>query len=155
MFDKVPDDFFKDTSETANFYSQILEMLQEQIVGDLDMGQIEETLRRYYLQCGWQLYSFDRLLGSLVRFSLAVVSNDNKDKTQDIYNLFRKDRWNDTTTHKAELTYRKAVEKYARDADIYRIAYVSIATTLRSVFSTNATLGPQQTGSLCSLVQEG
>jgi paired amphipathic helix protein Sin3a len=126
MFDKVPDDFFKDTSESANYYSQILDMLQDQIVGDLDMSQIEETLRRYYLQVGWQLYSFDRLLGSLVRFSLAVVSNDSKDKTQDIYNLFRKDRVNDTTTHKAELAYRQAVEKYARDADIYRIAYVSL-----------------------------
>lgn len=126
MMDKTPDDFFKDTSDTANYYQQILDMFQDQIVGDVDMNQIEETLRRYYLQVGWQLYSFDRLLGSLVRFSLAIVSHDNKDKTLDIYNLFKKDRVNDTTTHKAEITYRKAVEKYAKDADTYRIAYVSI-----------------------------
>jgi paired amphipathic helix protein Sin3a len=125
MLDKTPSDFFKNTSESANYYEQILDMLQDQISSDLDMNQIEETLRRYYLQCGWQLYSFDRLLGSLVRFSLAVISHDNKDKTLDIYNLFRKDRVNDTTTHKSELTYRKAVEKYAKDADTYRISYVS------------------------------
>jgi paired amphipathic helix protein Sin3a len=125
MMDKTPSDFFKNTSESANYYSQILDLLQDQILGDVDMSQIEETLRRYYLQCGWQLYSFDRLLGSLVRFSLAVVSHDNKDKSLDIYNLFKKDRVNDTTTHKAELMYRKAVEKYAKDGDIYRIAYVS------------------------------
>lgn len=124
MFDKVPTDFFKDTSETANYYQQILDLLQEQIVGDADMAQVEETLRRYYLQCGWLLYSFDRLMTSLVRFCFAIVSNDSKDKTQDIYNLFKKDRANDTTTHKTEILYRKAVEKLAKDADTYRIAYV-------------------------------
>ena len=125
MLDKSPSDFFKDTSPSANYYQQILDMFQDQILGDLDMIQIEETLRRYYLQCGWQLYSFDRLLNSLVRFSLAVVSHDSKDKTLDIYNLFKKDRVNESTTHKSEITYRKAVEKYAKDADTYRITYVS------------------------------
>lgn len=125
MLDKTPSDFFKNTSDSANYYQQVLDLLQEQIVGDVEMTQIEETLRRYYLQCGWQLYTFDRLMGSLVRCSLAIVSNDSKDKTQEIYNLFKKDRVNDTTTHKNEITYRKAAEKYAKDADTYRIAYVS------------------------------
>lgn len=123
MLDKQPEDFFKDTSASANYYQQILEMFQEQILGDLDMSAIEETLRRYYLHIGWQLYSFDRLLSSLVRFALSVVSQDNKDKSLDIYNLFRKDRVNDTTTHRSELNYRKAVEKYAKDADTYRITF--------------------------------
>jgi paired amphipathic helix protein Sin3a len=99
-------------------------MFQDQIVGESDMNFIEETLRRYYLQTGWQLYSFDRLLSSLVRFGLAVVSHDNKDKSVDIYNLFKKDRVNDTTTHKNEISYRKAVEKYTKDADTFRITYV-------------------------------
>ncbi|KAF2270735.1 hypothetical protein CC78DRAFT_528469 [Lojkania enalia] len=123
MIDKYPSDFFKNTSENANFYQQVLDMFQDQILGEVDMAHIEETLRRYYLQTGWQLYSFDRLLGALVRNSLAVVSSDNKDRTVDIYNLFRKDRLNQSTTHKNEISYRKAVEKYAKDADIYRIAY--------------------------------
>lgn len=123
MLDKQPEDFFKDTSSTANYYQQVLDMFQDQITGESDMNFIEETLRRYYLQIGWQLYSFDRLLSSLVRFALAVVSHDNKDKSVDIYNLFKKDRINDTTTHKNEISYRKAVEKYAKDADTYRITY--------------------------------
>ncbi|KAH6879185.1 hypothetical protein BKA58DRAFT_111310 [Alternaria rosae] len=123
MLDKQPDDFFKDTSPSANYYQQLLEMFQDQISGEVEMNFIEETLRRYYLQIGWQLYSFDRLLSSLVRFALAVVSHDNKDKSLDIYNLFRKDRVNDTTTHKNEISYRKAVEKFAKDADTYRITY--------------------------------
>jgi paired amphipathic helix protein Sin3a len=125
MMDKMPSDFFKDTSDSANYYKQILDLLEEQILGEIDMNQIEETMRRYYLQVGWQLYSFDRLLSSLVRFSSTVVSNDTKDKTLDMYNLFKKDRINETTTHKNELAYRKAVEKYAKDADTYRITYVS------------------------------
>lgn len=125
MLDKQPEDFFKDTSATANYYSQVLDMFHDQIVGDVDMNFIEETLRRYYLQTGWLLYSFDRLLSSLVRFALSVVSQDNKDKSLDIYNLFRKDRANETTTHKNELSYRQNVEKHAKDADTYRITYVS------------------------------
>lgn len=125
MVDKMPSDFFKDTSEGANYYQQVLEMLQDQISGEVDMAQIEETLRRYYLQVGWQLYSFDRLLSSLARTCGNVVNNDSKDKSLDIYNLFRKDRVNDTTTHRAEIAYRKQVEKYTKDADTYRIAFVS------------------------------
>ncbi|KAF2736640.1 hypothetical protein EJ04DRAFT_462701 [Polyplosphaeria fusca] len=123
MIDKYPQDFFKDTSPNANYYSQVVDMLQDQILNEIDMNQIEETLRRYYLQMGWQLYSFDRLIGALVRNCLGVVGSDNKDRTVDIYNLFRKDRLNDSTTHKSEITYRKAVEKYAKDADTYRITY--------------------------------
>jgi paired amphipathic helix protein Sin3a len=125
MLDKQPDDFFKDTSSSANFYQQVLEMFQDQILGEVDMAFIEETLRRYYLHIGWQMYSFDRLINSLVRFALVVVSSDSKDKSLDIYNLFKKDRVNDTTSHKSEISYRKAVEKYAKDADTYRITYVS------------------------------
>jgi paired amphipathic helix protein Sin3a len=71
------------------------------------------------------MYSFDRLINSLVRFALVVVSSDSKDKSLDIYNLFKKDRVNDTTSHKNEISYRKAVEKLAKDADTYRITYVS------------------------------
>jgi paired amphipathic helix protein Sin3a len=127
MLDKQPEDFFKDTSSSANYYQHVLDMFQDQSMGEVEMSFIEETLRRYYLQVGWQLYSFDRLLSSLVRFALAVVSHDNKDKSLDIYNLFRKDRVNDTTTHKNEISYRKAVEKYAKDADTYRITYVSFS----------------------------
>jgi paired amphipathic helix protein Sin3a len=124
MLDKQPEDFFKDTSASANYYQQVLDMFQDQVTGESDMNFIEETLRRYYLQIGWQLYSFDRLLSSLVRFALAVVSHDSKEKSVDIYNLFKKDRVNDTTTHKNEISYRKAVEKYAKDNDTYRITYV-------------------------------
>ncbi|ORY05687.1 hypothetical protein BCR34DRAFT_571812 [Clohesyomyces aquaticus] len=123
MIDKVPSDFFKDTSDTANYYQQVLEMFHDQMLGEVDLGQIEETLRRYYLRVGWQLYTFDRLLGAVVRFIVLITTNDNKEKTNEIYNLFKKDRVNENTTHKAEITYRQAVERHIKDADTYKIAY--------------------------------
>ncbi|KAK8164263.1 hypothetical protein IWX90DRAFT_487539 [Phyllosticta citrichinensis] len=123
LIDKRPEDFFRDTSPTANFYQQVLEMFMDQIKGEIELGQIEETLRRYYLQTGWQLYSFDKLLSSLVRFAIALLSSDSKDKTYDIYQLFRKDRALEETTHDAELNYRRTVEKYSKDGDVYKITY--------------------------------
>lgn len=134
MIDKLPNEFFSDVSENANYYQQILNMFEDQIKGEIDMSQIEETLRRFYLQTGWQLYSFDRLLSALVRFTLGLFTSDSKEKTWDIYVLFKKDRAREDTTHQDELNYRKQVEKYSKDADVYRItfspremeAYVSI-----------------------------
>lgn len=125
LIDKRPEDFFRDTSPKANYYEQVLEMFMDQIRGEIEMPQIEETLRRYYLQSGWQLYSFDKLLSSLVRFAFALLSSDAKDKTWDIYQLFRKDRQQEETTHDAELNYRRTVEKYSKDGDVYKISYVS------------------------------
>ncbi|KAK8225885.1 hypothetical protein HDK90DRAFT_496121 [Phyllosticta capitalensis] len=123
LIDKRPEDFFRDTSPMANFYQQVLEMFMDQIKGEIELSQIEETLRRYYLQTGWQLYSFDKLLSSLVRFAIALLSSDSKDKTYDIYQLFRKDRSQEETTHDAELSYRRTVEKYSKDGDVYKISY--------------------------------
>ncbi|EOD48752.1 putative transcriptional repressor sin3p protein [Neofusicoccum parvum UCRNP2] len=131
LIDKRPEDFFRDTSGNANFYQQVLEMFMDQIRGDAEMPQIEETLRRYYLQTGWQLYSFDKLLSSLVRFAFALLSSDAKDKTWDIYQLFRKDRSQEETTHDAELNYRRTVEKYSKDGDVYKISYDQLHSDAR------------------------
>ena len=50
MLDKVPEDFWTDTSSSANYYSQTLAMFEDHIHGELAMADIEETLRRFYLQ---------------------------------------------------------------------------------------------------------
>ncbi|KAL2353175.1 hypothetical protein BJ546DRAFT_130508 [Cryomyces antarcticus] len=123
IVDKLPQDFFGDTSPNANYYHQTLRMFEEFIKGENDMNHIEETLRRYYLQTGWQLYSFDKMLSALVRFGIAVLGTDGKDKTWEILQLFKRDRARAETTHEDELNYRKQVEKYAKDGDIYKITY--------------------------------
>ena len=126
LADKTPSDFFADTSLRANYYQQIVRMCEDIIKGEMDMNHLEDTLRRFYLQHGWQLYGFDKLLAAIIRFALNILVSDSKDKSSDIMNLFYKNRKESETTYQAEMDYRKQVEKLAKDGDIYRIAYVSI-----------------------------
>lgn len=123
MLDKVPEDFWSDASSSANYYTQVLAMFEDHIHGDLPMPFIEETLRRYYLQHGWQLYSFDKLLQALARFAMSVVTEESKERTYDIYQLFKKDRVRDRGTFQDELHYRKLVERYTKDGDVFRISF--------------------------------
>jgi paired amphipathic helix protein Sin3a len=125
MIDKFPEDFFGDTSDTANYYEQMLTIFEDQFKSDVDLSHVEETLRRFYLQCGWQLYSIDRLLSALVRFAGGIFSNEVKDKTADVYQAFKKDRVFQETTHRNEISYRKIAEKHIKDSDVYKINYVS------------------------------
>ena len=126
LTDKKPDDFFTDTSPSTNYYEQMLTMMEDTQRGVVESGHLEETLRRFYMKSGWQLYNFERLTSALLRFALQILVSDNKDKSLDIINLFYKDRKEDETTHQAELTYRKQVEKFTKEGDVYRIKYVSI-----------------------------
>ncbi|KAF2088148.1 hypothetical protein K490DRAFT_64822 [Saccharata proteae CBS 121410] len=124
LIDKRPSDFFRDTSPTANYYSQVLEMFVECSRGEPDQPPIEEALRRYYLQSGWQLYSIDRHLAAITRYVLAILNGEgNKDRTLDLWSLFRKDRMQEETSHDKELHYRKTAEKYTKDDDVYRVTF--------------------------------
>lgn len=124
LIDKQPTDFFGDVSPSANFYQQIMGMLTDFIQNkDMDMSHIEETLRRYYLQCGWQLYSADKLLSALVRFAIGIMSSESRDRSWEILQLFKKDRLKDETTYQEEMNYRKQAERMIKDGDTYKISY--------------------------------
>lgn len=123
--ERKPSEFFADVSPNANHYQQVLVMIEDVIKQDEDVGVLEETLRRFYMQKGWQLFSFDKMLSALLRFALNILVSDNKDKSLDIINLFYKDRKEEETTFNAELTYRKQVDKLVKEGDVYRIRYVS------------------------------
>ena len=125
MLDRKPEDFFDHTDAGTSYYGQVLQMIQAVLEQRMDMGQFEEVMRHFYLHCGWQLYAFDKLFAALARFALGVVSNDAKDKSNDIAHLFYKDRGKEETTHQAEISYRKQVEKLVKDGDVYRIEFVS------------------------------
>ena len=127
MIDKLPSDFFYEVGPLCNYYSQMLRMMSEQVQQEIEMTLVEDTLRRYYLQSGYQLYQLDKLLSSLTRFAIALMANDGKDKSWDIMQLFKKDRTHEQTTHQDELNYRKQVEKYCKESDIYRFTFVSRA----------------------------
>lgn len=132
IIDKLPTDYFSDTSPNANYYSQVLGMFEEvaRNEGGLTMLQVQDVLRRYYLAHGWLMYSFEKMASALARFGTAILSNDPKERSNDVMTLFMKDRRKEFTTHQDEVTYRRQVEKYVKDADIYRLAYVSTTLTL-------------------------
>lgn len=131
MIDRTPSDFFVDTSVRANYYQQIIKMCEEVLKTELDLSHLEETLRRFYIQNGWQLYTFDKLLSATIKFASSILSNDAKDKSSEILNLFWKDREREETTHQKELDYRKQVEKLTKEGDIYRITFVSLIPAVR------------------------
>jgi paired amphipathic helix protein Sin3a len=126
MIDKSPSDLLYDTDPKSNLYHQIVRMCEEVIKGHLDPSHMEETLRRYYLKNGWQLYNLDKMLSGISRFAGGIFNTDPKDKSSDIVNLFFKERDKSETTHNQEIQYRKQVEKLIKEGDIYRITFVSI-----------------------------
>ncbi|THC92429.1 hypothetical protein EYZ11_008095 [Aspergillus tanneri] len=133
LIDKAPTDFFYDCGSTANLYQQVVRMCEEVIKGDLETSHLEETLRRYYLRSGYQLYNLEKMFTGIAKFAGAIFSGDSKDRSSDIINLFFKERDKEETTHNQEIQYRKQVERLVRDGDIYRVTYVSDPSTLLSI----------------------
>ncbi|KAF2764170.1 hypothetical protein EJ03DRAFT_339985 [Teratosphaeria nubilosa] len=132
IVDKLPTDFFLDLDSTAAatagsnfyFYTQMLSKFEAVLLGDMDFSpDVEDALRRYYLQSGYVLYPLEKLVQQTVRFAASVLNGEGKEKSFDIYNLFKRDRVRDTTTVPQQTDYRKAVEKMVRDGDLYRIDY--------------------------------
>ena len=130
--DRKPAEYFDDVGPDTNYYRQILGQCEGVVKGDLEASHLEDTLRRFYIQNGWRLYGFDKILHACARFAMQILGSDHKDKSLDIIHLFYKDRRENETTHDAELLYRKQVDKLMHNAgEIYRITYVSLhfATT--------------------------
>lgn len=125
LIDKLPTDFFYDCDPKANLYQQIVRMCEEVIKGDMDASHLEETLRRYYLRSGYQLYNLEKMFAGIAKFAGSIFNGDSKDRSADIINLFFKERDREETTHNQEIQYRKQVERLVKDGDIYRITYVS------------------------------
>jgi len=126
IIDKQPQDFFDDISPNADYYRQMLDKFVRCLVGDLDFAEIEETLRRFYLQSGYPLYSLDKIVTQLARFAGTVLSSESKERSYEIYSAFKRDRLKETTTAQQQTDYRKSVEKMLKDGELYRIDYVSI-----------------------------
>ncbi|KAL3438750.1 hypothetical protein BDV09DRAFT_159592 [Aspergillus tetrazonus] len=142
LIDKVPTDFFYDTDPKANLYQQIVRMCEEVIKGDLESSHLEETLRRYYLRSGYQLYNLEKMFTGIAKFAGAIFNGDSKDRSSDIINLFFKERDKDETTHNQEIQYRKQVERLVKDSEIFRITYYpdNQKTTVQLLTPEDATL---------------
>lgn len=129
IIDKQPQDFFDDVSQHADYYRQMLDKFVRCFAGEVDFADIEETLRRFYLQSGYPLYSLDKIITQLSRFAANVLNSEGKDKSYDIYQAFKRDRAKEATTAQQQTDYRKSVEKMLKDGDLYRVDYVSDLTS--------------------------
>lgn len=125
ILDKLPTDLLYDCDPKANLYEQIVRMCAEVIKGDMESSHLEETLRRFWLRSGYQLYNLEKMFAGISKFAGAIFNGDSKDKSSDIISLFFKDRDREQTTHNQEIQYRKQVERLVKDGDIYRITFVS------------------------------
>ena len=130
MVHKPLGEYFADVGPDANYYEQVVNLFQDVLEQRTEAVQFEDVLRRFYLHAGWPLYSYERFFAALSRFALNSVSSDAKDKSADIIQLYYKDREKERTTHEAEISYRRQVEKMIRDGDVFRINYVSSWFTL-------------------------
>lgn len=132
IMDKTPDDYFSDTSETASYYSQVLAKLDSILQGELDFSpDMEETLRRFYLQSGYPLYAFEKMIQQTGRYAVSVLNGEGKEKSWEIWQLFKRDRQREMSTWPQSAEYRKGVEKLVREGEIYRIDWVSAADRVR------------------------
>jgi paired amphipathic helix protein Sin3a len=117
----------------GTFYQQVVDRFMryiQQPTEAVSLQDIEDMLRQYYLFCGYKLYHFDRLLGQMDRLAALMFSNEKDKATEQLIQLFKKDRVKSFATAQDELQYRKQAARYLGPKDksddpAYRITYVS------------------------------
>ena len=122
--EKSPAEYFDDTTPKANYYRQVVKLFEDCLGHNVDSTKVEETLRRFYMPHGWQLYNFDKMVTAVAKFAAQCIVNDTKDRSNDMINLFLANRKGEKTSHQTEIEYRKQAEKLAKDSDMYRFVYV-------------------------------
>lgn len=109
---------------TSSYYSQTLLFIEAYLEGQHEEAAYQAFLRHYYLKTGWALYTVHDTLKSLCRNAGFCAGNDSRDKTSDIYQAFEKNRALEETTFNTEINYRKSVEKFIKEGDLYLVKYV-------------------------------
>jgi paired amphipathic helix protein Sin3a len=144
IMDKLPSDYFGDTSANANYYSQMLTKFAQVLEGEMEFQTdgVEECLRRFYLQAGYPLYQFEKMVIALAKFGGQVVIQEggNKEKSWEIIGLWKKDRLKGDESSAVQATdYRKGVERLmgSAPAEMYGVDWVSSALKLPQLLSTH------------------
>jgi paired amphipathic helix protein Sin3a len=133
------EEIFPDTSATANFYSQILDMCEKLLEGEMDLPGFEESLRTVCVSEGWKLYTIEKSCSSILKFIQQIIPSDSKDKgaekekTADILLRFEKDRMRtefsrERGEYQELISYRRAIEGMMNSADeLFRIDWVCLS----------------------------
>ena len=114
--DKMPHEFFADTSPGANYYGQMLRKFVQVLDGEIEFNapdSVEEILRRFYLQNGYPLYALEKIVVAMARYGTQVVSQEggNKEKSWDILQAWYKHGRKEEVGAREMTDYRRAVEK--------------------------------------------
>jgi len=128
---------FSDTSPTANYYRQILNMCSRVLAGELNATTFEETLRMTNVQQGWKLFTLEKMCNSILKFIQSIVpsnckENTEKEKAAEILRRFEKDRNNrgyekEGGEYGELIAYRRAIEGIlGQSDDLYRIDWVLV-----------------------------
>jgi len=131
------EDIFSDTSPTANYYGQILDMCSKVLKGELDADCFEESLWSVNLQQGWKLFTVKQTCNAILKYLQCMVPsggkrNGEKEKTAAIIVRFQKDRDNrgyyvEGGTSSELIAYRRAVEDILGETDdLCRIDWVRV-----------------------------
>jgi paired amphipathic helix protein Sin3a len=130
------EDIFAETGPNANYYSQILDMCEKVLEGELDTAGFEEGLRNVFVQGGWKLYTIEKSCISILKFIQSIVpsegkeKNMEKEKTAEVVLRFQKDRQRRTYEkeggeYRELIAYRRAVEAIlGPNEELYRIDWV-------------------------------
>ncbi len=104
-----------------NVYQQTYEFCEKLIEGELEQGPFEDNLRYLYQTRGYQLYTVDKLIQSIVKQMHAVVVDS---RMSSILRYFERDRLKAKTTPKEQIVYRVQVESIlGADETPYRIEW--------------------------------
>ncbi|KAF2858742.1 hypothetical protein K470DRAFT_300639 [Piedraia hortae CBS 480.64] len=124
--DKPPTDFFPHVesypSDPHFYYNQLLQKLEAVSLGEEDFSpNVEDILRRYYLQTGYYFYGYDKLGNVACKYAQNAASGEGKDRSTEVYQLFKRSKTRDPVAGSQRFDYKKAVGKLVKDGEIYRI----------------------------------
>jgi paired amphipathic helix protein Sin3a len=124
---KHTDDYYQDLAVDSGetYYQRTISLIEDFINGDVDETQYQAAIRQYYLKRGWRIYTIQDFLKQLSRLGTICTSNDSKEKTASLLNLYYNNRTSDETTYNAEISMRKQAQKYIKDGDLFLVEWVS------------------------------
>lgn len=117
-----PGDFFSPGSNELHYHT-VLELLDGFIKNEVSEAEFQGYMRQFYLRKGWALYTVQDLMKQLCKLGSICAGNDSKDKTNEILRLFEANRVEEETSFNIEINFRKGVEKYIKDGDMFLIRY--------------------------------
>ncbi|ODQ65490.1 hypothetical protein NADFUDRAFT_52078 [Nadsonia fulvescens var. elongata DSM 6958] len=102
-------------------YSQVLNLCEMLITGDVEHQWFEESLRQSYRNKAYKLYSIDKVVQGLVKHMHTIIGDY---KSSDLVVLYENDRRNKHTTIKDQIIYRNKVRSIlGPDENLFRVEW--------------------------------